>query len=78
MCHPLAGGFWFSKVKHCGNPSICSAADFFKGRRTGAREFLPQILDAMNDDVHAEAPADSETTYFTRIILTLINFIRVK
>jgi hypothetical protein len=22
VCHPLAGGFWFSKVKHSGNPSI--------------------------------------------------------
>jgi hypothetical protein len=22
VCHPLTGGFWLSKVKHCGNPSI--------------------------------------------------------
>ena len=29
VCHPLARGFWFSKVKHCGNPSIPFSRGFF-------------------------------------------------
>jgi hypothetical protein len=80
VCHPLAGGFWFSKVEHWAIVAFRSAADFFNGWRYPRPEFfVHQFCDPMEGSElgrRQRTPAAYGSpgltdSYFTRLILTI-------
>ena len=70
VCHPLAGGFWFSKVKHWAILASRSAADF-----SGMALPAPKNSLSTNPRCHLNYGAPLRISeilraYFTRLILT--------